>query len=312
MKGLLKAVLALIIVAALGGIGYAVATYTDVGKTNTTPTATVVAQAASGATSTPIPTFTPNPNFSGTGAALPGQGGNANGGQNRQGTPQAGAAQAGTTTQAGAGNANQTSPAANGTPGAGGRAGTGGQTRPGGGQVAGTIASYDEAGKLLVVTAQNGNSRNVSVANATFTKAEKITAEDISKTANTLVVIMGDKGSDGTYTARSIQLVDQTALRGGGQGVGGAGFGGGGNGGQGAGGNPQGTTLIIPAPTLDGTVLSGKTFQGEDVKVNLSDTTTITKQGPATAADLAKGQRVTVIGQADAEGKVEATLVSIS
>lgn len=295
MKGVLKALLALIIIAGGAGIGYVLANNTDLGKAGSASPTPTVAVAAAAAAATPIPTFTPA--FAGSPAALPGNGG---GGRNANGGTQGANGNGGR-------NANATPGATNTTPGATGQ----GQGR-GGNNVAGTIMSYDATSKTLVITAQNGNKLNVLTTNATLTKADKFSLDDISKVNGAVLVVQGTKGDDGTYQARSINLVDPSAAGGAG---GGRGFGGGGTfagGGQGGQGQAQGGFVILNTPAVSGNTITGKSFQGEDVKVAVTNTTTMTKQGPATAEDLTEGKRVTVVGQAQTNGDIEATVVSIT
>lgn len=288
MKGVLKALLALVIIVGGAGIGYLIANSTDIGKTGN-PSPTPVVAVVNAAPATPIPTFTPGAAGSGT---------------------QAGAG----TTRQGGNNANAAT-----TPGAGGTtaAGQGQQTGQGqgnqrrGNQLVGTVSSFDANTKLLVVSAQDGSKRNVAVGNALVTKAEKITLDDISKTSGAIVVVQGEKGSDGTYSARSLNLVEPSAAQGGAGGGRGA-FGGGAGGFGGAGGQGQNSLVILTGATVSGNTLTGKSFQGEDIKVNVSDSTTMSKQAPASVTDLTEGKAVTVTGQPGSNGDMEASLVAIT
>ncbi len=309
MKGVVKALIALVIIVGGAGIGFLIANNSDLGKASTV-TPTVAAVAASAATVTPIPTFTPAvaagapvSNTQGTRPAGQGQGGQGQGGQQRA-SPGAGGAPAGAdTTTPGAG-----APAgANTTPGAGGR----GQGQGRGNQVAGTISKYDAAAKKLVITAQDGTPRNVSVANARFSKSDKITQDELAKATGAIMLVQGERCSDGVYSARTVTMIDPTA--------GGGGFlGGGAPGTPGAGGFPgggapgaQGGTVILNGVTVSGNTITGKSFQGEDIKVNVSDTTILQKQLAATPEDLTEGKRVTITGQASTNGEIEAVLVTL-
>ena len=150
-----------------------------------------------------------------------------------------------------------------------------------------------------MVTIQDGSSRNVSVANATLSKADKISLDDISKTTGATLMVQGDKADDGSYTARSVMLIDSTAA----QGAGRSGIPGGGG---------QSGLVILTGATVNGNTLSGKSFQGDEVKVNVSENTTLTKQTAATPEELTEGKKVTVSGQPGSNDEIEARSVSLT
>jgi hypothetical protein len=98
---------------------------------------------------------------------------------------------------------------------------------------------------------------------------------------------------------------------GGAGGAGGAGATGGtgGTGGGGFGGFARGTAGQVTA--ISGNTLTITTAAGQQVKVQLSDTTTITKTVQGSRTDLQQGATVTVAGQRAADGSVTATSVTI-
>ncbi|MEI6044608.1 MAG: DUF5666 domain-containing protein [Chloroflexota bacterium] len=316
MKGALKAVLALIIIIGGAGIGFLLAN-TNLGKASTATPVVVSTAVANAAAATTVPTFTPNALVSAAGSPRA----NTTAGVGGQRSRPTGA---GANTTAGAGETAQpnttpsglqgstapdtsTTPSASitdsTTPSASTAAGTGGQNTQQGQQRAtqlvGIIASFDATAKRLVVTIQDGSSRNVSVANATLSKADKISLDDISKTTGATLMVQGDKADDGSYTARSVMLIDSTAA----QGAGRSGIPGGGG---------QSGLVILTGATVNGNTLSGKSFQGDEVKVNVSENTTLTKQTAATPEELTEGKKVTVSGQPGSNDEIEARSVSLT
>ncbi len=308
LKGVIKAVIAIAIIGAGAAIGWAIATNSNpyAPGANTTPQA---AAAASRVANTPVPTFTVGvPAAAGAAGGTPGAGAGTGGAAGtRNGTPRAAAA--GT------------------TPGQGQAQGQGQRARP----VAGTIESYDAATKVLTVKDATGQSVKYKTDTTRVVKSEKLSLDEFAKLAdpNGLVVLNGDKGADGTYTARSLTAVELAAGAPGAGGFpggaaangtpganaapggGGGGFGGGAAGLGGAG------AVVIRGGKLEGQKFSGNSFQGEAITANLSDTTTYLKQGAGTADDLKAGQAVTVTarqaqGQATTDTPTEAITVTLN
>jgi hypothetical protein len=62
--------------------------------------------------------------------------------------------------------------------------------------------------------------------------------------------------------------------------------------------------------SIDGDTITVKLADGSTVKVSTSDSTTVTKTSKAKVGDLATGDTITVIGQADSSGNVTATRIS--
>lgn len=218
-----------------------------------------------------------------------------------------------------AGGQNQTTPAAGSTttPGAAttpvAQGGQGQRTQ----QITGTVESYDAASKKLVVNTAQG-SRTIMTTTARYSKTSKFASEELAQLSASPLLIAGEKGTDGIYTARTITAVDAGSF-GGGQGApGGVAGGTGQTGGAGAG-RPAGGavgiggagTLILPSSTFKDGVLSGQTFQGEAVQVKLNASTSLLKQAAGAETDLKAGATVAVTTRADGE-TLDATLVTIN
>ena len=62
--------------------------------------------------------------------------------------------------------------------------------------------------------------------------------------------------------------------------------------------------------SIDGDTITVKLADGSTVKVSTSGSTTVTKTSKAKVSDLAKGDTITVVGQADSSGNVTATRIS--
>jgi uncharacterized protein DUF5666 len=77
----------------------------------------------------------------------------------------------------------------------------------------------------------------------------------------------------------------------------------------GAGGFGRGTLGTISS--ISGNTLTIKDAQGNDVKVQLDSSTTVTKTVSGSVSDLAQGINVTVIGQRTADGTITATAITI-
>lgn len=310
----LKLILAVLIIVLGAGIGWYLADSSNPYKPEkiaaAAATPTVAAAAAPRQANTPIPTFTP-------------------------------------ATGAGAGNPTTPGAATGTNPGAGG-ARTGGA---GGQVVTGTVEAYDEGAKTLTVKTAAGQSIKVGAANAAVSKTEKVSSEDFAKSlsANSIVLLAGEKGGDGAYNAKSLTAVDITSMLGGRAGApggagaaggtpganaggaqggnrgagagagaqpGGGNFTGGGGAGAGAGGRfalPGMNGVVVRGGTLSGTKFSGNTIQGEAITANLSDSTSLLKQVSGTAADLKPGMAITLTAPAAQGGaQAEATLITIT
>jgi Cu/Ag efflux protein CusF len=271
-KTILNLVIAVLIIGAGAGAGWLIATLTN-------------------------PYATPSPVAAATVTAVP---------ANR--TVTGGTPAPATTTAAGAvtpGSSN-TTPAATSatTPGAGQQ--TGGQAgaqRPQTAQVTGKVQSYDVGAKKLTITTAEGV-RTLNVSSTRFTKAFAFKSDELNQYATTPLLVAGERGADGTITARSI-----TAVELGGQGqAGGARPGGGGLGGGALG---QGGTILVSSSFKDG-ILTGQTFQGESVKVAINTDTRLQKQAIAADTDLKEGLEITATLRATTGDTPEAVTVTIS
>ena len=311
-RGFLKTLLALLIIGAAVAIGWAVATATNPYNTSAATVAPAAAQANQGqgaARPTPIPTFTPSSN-TGTGA--------------------------------------------NTTPGAGGQTqGNAGATGNGTGQgfqraapVTGTVSTYDTGNKILTIKDASGKDQQFDASNARVTKTEKLAPADFSSALgnNAIVLLTGTKGSDGTYAATSLMVVDPAAFGGGACGTGGfcggraganvtpgsngraangtpaAGGTGGnatgrGNGGGFAAGGFGGANggVIVRGATLQGNKLTGTDATGQAITATISDSTTFEKQAAGTTDDLKAGANVSIVSRpANADAPPQAITITLS
>jgi hypothetical protein len=210
--------------------------------------------------------------------------------------------------------------------------------------LSGTVESYDATSKVLTVKAADGTSQKFDASTARITKADKISLTDLGQlvTNNEVVQVMGAQGTDGTYTATQLTVLDSASAAAGGQG--GNGFPGGGRGpgfangtpvaggtpgagGRGpgfangtpgaAGGQPgfggQRGGLVLRNASLSGTTLTGTDFSGASVTVNLTATTPITKRVAGAVTDLTNGLAVNVTYRADQNsGTNSAILITIN
>ncbi len=89
---------------------------------------------------------------------------------------------------------------------------------------------------------------------------------------------------------------------------------GGGQGGAGTGNGPAGGArggfTAGTITSIDGGTITLKEANGTTISVSTTDSTSVTKSSTAKVSDLATGQTITVIGQADASGNVAATRIS--
>ncbi len=223
-------------------------------------------------------------------------------------------------------------------PGAGGSGGQGrGNFSP---PISGTIESFDATAKTLKVKDAKGTSQTYDATNARVLKTSTITKDDLVKlaTESMVVQVVGDKGSDGSYNATRVVLVDPATLAGqfgpgGPGGQFGGGQGGQGNQGQppqvgspagngqgqpptngtpGAGGGRQGfggRGLIVANPVISGTTLTGEDFSGNPVTVNLSTSTILSKRDTGALTDLKTGEMVSVTARPSQVGNNPNALV---
>lgn len=290
-KGLIKTVIAVVIIAAGAAIGWAIAVATNPYATSTSTTPAAVANNNPAAVpNTPLPTFTPAFATSpGASQAAAGAGGNRGG---------------------------QTGQAGQGTPGAAGQTGQGAQRAR---AITATVESYDATAKVLTVKDAQGASQKYGVGNARITKSEKISADEFGKMAggNGIVLVAGDKGSDGVYNARSLTAIDTSAFTQGGQGQQGQGQQGQGQqGGFGAGGFGAGganAPVIVRGGALAANKFTGSSFTGEAITANVTPDTALLKQGTGTLEDLKAGTAITITARAaQGDTPAEAQVITIS
>lgn len=173
-------------------------------------------------------------------------------------------------------------------------------------QVTGKIEKYDATAKTLIVATDQGN-RTLNIGSARYQKTLSFKTEEFSQFANSPLIIAGERGADGVINARSITAMELAAGgAGGGQGQ----FAGGGQAVGRAGGIGQGT-ILISSSFKDG-VLTGQTFQGESVKVNVTADTSLLKQTAATETDLKAGATVTATVRPNSGDTPEALAVIIN
>lgn len=174
-------------------------------------------------------------------------------------------------------------------------------------RVSGTITKYDSSAQTVTIIESDSTTATFSVSKARILKSQKITQQQLGSllgTSGTIVQVMGQQTSTGTYTAQTIVVPDRTNANGGGNGPGGAP-------GQGApqGAMPNGTPpagaaqggqngnrVVVQNGKLQNNQLVGTDRRGQTVTVNLSGTTTIFQETVATASDLQTGQTVTILG----------------
>jgi hypothetical protein len=183
----------------------------------------------------------------------------------------------------------------------------------------GTIGSYDASAKTLTVKLSDGSTQTFDASNARIMKSQKITQAQLSTalgTSGTSVMVVGQQGSDGTYTAQALVVSDAAnAGAAGGNGPrGGAPNGTPGarpGGGQGAGAGAGGRVVLQNAK-LQNNQLVGTDQGGKSVTVNLSSSTTFMQQTTGSASDLTAGQTVTVNGgPAQSSGTATARTITV-
>ena len=171
-------------------------------------------------------------------------------------------------------------------------------------RVSGTITKYDSSAQTLTIMESDSTTATFSISKARILKSQKITQQQLGSllgTSGTIVQVMGQQTSTGTYTAQTI-VVPNRANANGGNGPAGAPQGAMPNGtppagaGQGRGGQNGNRGVVVQNGKLQNNQLVGTDRRGQTVTVNLSGTTTILQQTVATASDLQTGQTVTVLG----------------
>jgi hypothetical protein len=202
----------------------------------------------------------------------------------------------------------------------------------------GTVQTFDAASKVLTVKDAQGKSEEFDATNARLTKTEKLSADDFSKalSSNGIILLTGEKGSDGTYNAVSLVALE-TGGFGGANGAAGAnttpgasagagarrnasgtpGAGAGANsgtpgaradGGNFGGGNAAGGfgaangAVVVRGGALQGQKFTGTSMTGEAITANISDSTLLEQQAVGTLDDLKPGANVSVTARAATAG----------
>jgi hypothetical protein len=149
----------------------------------------------------------------------------------------------------------------------------------------------------LTIKKADGTTTTFSTTNARIVKSQKITTQDLSSllgTSGVRVSVTGQQGSDGTYTADGLVVLDMTAMANGTPPAGAP---------QGTppAGAPKGTPrangkhrIMLQNAKFQNNVLTGTDQAGKSVTVNVSGTTTMFKETTGTASDLQTGQTVTI------------------
>lgn len=174
-------------------------------------------------------------------------------------------------------------------------------------QITGKLEKYDATTKTVTVATEQG-SRLLTIGSARLTKTATFTTDDFSKYANSPLLIVGERGADGTIAARSITAVE---LPTGGTGQGQQGITGFPGGAGGAGRGAQAGAILVSSSFKDG-VLTGQTVQGESVKVAISSNTSLLRQVSGTDSDLKIGANITATLRPNSGEPAEAILVTIS
>ncbi len=186
---------------------------------------------------------------------------------------------------------------------------------------AGTIDKYDATAKTLTVKKSDGSTVTFTTTNARIVKSQKISTQDLSTalgTSGVRVSVMGQQGSNGTYTAQNITVSDATTMGNGAPQNGTPPAGGPKNGTPRAGGPGGGTPpagmngtpsangmrrIILQNAKVQDNQLTGTNQAGKSITVKLSNTTTIFKETSGTADDLKAGENVSVTPAFSQNGK---------
>lgn len=184
------------------------------------------------------------------------------------------------------------------------QASTGAGSRP----VFGSVGSVTAG--AITVKEQQGDV-NVKLTGAKIVKTVAGSATDLK--AGERVSVVGQKGTDGTYTASTIQILAAQQSRGGtgnAQGNNGASAPTNGSSAQSQqGGQTRTRPLVGSVASVDNGVMTVTTQQGDE-KVTLAGAK-IEKAVDATAKDLQSGEQVVVTGQQNSDGSYTATEVQI-
>ncbi|HEX2987420.1 MAG TPA: DUF5666 domain-containing protein [Chloroflexota bacterium] len=200
---------------------------------------------------------------------------------------------------------------------------------PQGGPVAGTIDSISD--NSMVVTTRDGSTVTVDVTDAKVRSIEVGSSSDLA--SDQMVTVVGQKNSDGTVTATTVEIEPADAPGEGQRPIDGQGqppMGGQGQppmgdqgqrpmGGQGqpptdGQGQPQGAgsrpIVMGTVVSLDGNTLTIKDMQGNSIQVDISSAE-IRKTVDSSVSSLAAGQSVMAMGQKNSDGTVTAINVVI-
>lgn len=177
----------------------------------------------------------------------------------------------------------------------------------GGGFTAGTVQTV--AGNKVTLTSRTGATVTVNLtAGTAVTRMVQGSISDI--TAGMNLTVMGTTQSDGSVAATRITATASGAGAVIGQyGGGGSGFGGGQGNGTG-GGFARPTTGT--AQSVSGNTITLAARDGSTVKVTVDSQTIIEKSVQGSAADIAVGESVIVVGSPQSDGSIDATSVTIA
>jgi hypothetical protein len=154
--------------------------------------------------------------------------------------------------------------------------------------VTGTVSQYHATTKSLTMKLTNGSTQTFQIAaNARIIQDQKITQQQLStllSKSGIVVFAIGQKASNGAYTAQ--EIIASTTMSGN-------------NGPQGRGSQATprtaGNRLFLQNSKLQNNQLVGDDMSGHAITVKLSGNTTLLGQTEATASDLQAGQMITVI-----------------
>ena len=182
---------------------------------------------------------------------------------------------------------------------------------PGGSQAAGVVEGVDGstitvATELSTVTANVGDD---TVINITAVLETSALADDAQ------VMVISER-VEGSNVARTVTVLPE-GQGGFGRGAGGFGGLGGGQGGPGGQAGPGGLELGGIRPLIGAVKMTeqgGFTLETQQgpLPISVDDETLIIETSQGTIADLEAGMRVTVVGQADEDGTIEARIVSVA
>ncbi len=190
------------------------------------------------------------------------------------------------------------------------------RARGGARPVTGTVSQYDATAKSLTIKLADGSTQTFSAGKTKIIQDQKITQQQLSallSKSGIVVFAIGQKGSDGSYTAQ--EIVASTTMGGT---ANGNGFQGGGPQGTPPAGAAQGTPrnggnrVFIVGGKLQNNQVVGDDRSGKAITVNLSGTTIMLDQSEATVSDLQVGQTVSVVaGPAQGSSTMDARQIVI-